>query len=119
MYSLQFLEWNVTLKSEISLLKKLTIESLFFNIGSIFILCYSLELGSIPTILESIYAYFILNIKNVDITTDLENREKSEKLKLVMENQEKSGENVKKSGISKFARNFLKLLLLQVIVVIF
>jgi len=36
-----------------------------------------------------------------------------------MENQEKSGENVKKSAISKFARNFLKLLLLQVIVVIF
>ena len=117
MYSLQFLEWNVTLKSEISLLKKLTIESLFFNIGSIVILCYSLELGSIPTILKSIYAYFILNIKNV--TTDLKNREKSEKLKLVMENQEKSGENVKKSAISKFARNFLKLLLLQVIVVIF
>ena len=35
------------------------------------------------------------------------------------QNREKSGERVKKSGISKFAHNLLKLLLFQVVVVIF
>jgi len=34
-------------------------------------------------------------------------------------NREKSGKNVKKSGISKFAHNSLKLLLFQIIVIIF
>ena len=51
--------------------------------------------------------------------TDLENRknrEKSRKLKLVMEKfQENQEKNIKEIGILNFAHNFLKLFLFQII----
>jgi len=65
-------------------------------------------------LLYSIY-FFLRTVfeKNSQVDKDcLENQEKSEKLKLMeMENREKSGKNVKKSGILKFADDILKLLL--------
>jgi len=56
--------------------------------------------------------------KNIRVATDLENLEIRE-IKIGHGNREKSGKNVKTSGISKFVHNFLKLFLFQIIVIIF
>ena len=76
--------------------------------------------SSSSLLLVLLYYYYYVNMMASNITLFLKYRSieyykprKIREIEIVfMKNREKSGENVKKSGITKFAHNFLKLLLL-------